>query len=281
MFCTILLFCTVVKVMCESQWRRLTHCPLQLLPWWSWFGGGWRCSSVPALSAGQVCGNPPWRQNVKFLSTRKKVDQLRTVCWVLCVLNVCVWESEGCQRAAPVCVCVSDGGREKERENRREVGFIIWGVQTHRCTRTHTHTHTRTHTHTHRHTHRGGGEEEEPSDVSWVLLLKSNSSHFIGYCITGMVEVCHRYKCALESVCACVCVCVCVCVSVRRGWMIRGRRGDIVSISPWFTLAFLSKQILQSLMVDCSLLFTHTRKGPALIAKINLWKGPNLFLLEM
>lgn len=52
--------------------RRLTRCPLQSLPWCSGFGVGWRCSSVPALSAGRVCGNPPWRQSVKFHN--RKID---------------------------------------------------------------------------------------------------------------------------------------------------------------------------------------------------------------
>lgn len=40
------------------------------------------------------------------------------------------------------------------------------------------------------HTHRGGEGEGEPSDVDRVLLLKSKGTHSIGYCVTGMMEVC-------------------------------------------------------------------------------------------
>lgn len=161
-FAHILCICvasTLLKLMSESHWGQLTRCLLQLLPWWSWFGGGWRCSSAPALSAGQVCGNPPWRQNVKFLSTRK-VDQLRSSVEFVCFKCVCV-RVRGFQCTAPVgvwvCVlCVRT--REKERENEREAGFILSDVQTHRCTRTHcTQTHTDSHTRTHTRRRRGGG----------------------------------------------------------------------------------------------------------------------------
>lgn len=62
------LFYKISALMSE---RRLTRCPLQSLPWCSGFGVGWRCSSVPALSAGRVCDNPPWRQSVKFHHNRK------------------------------------------------------------------------------------------------------------------------------------------------------------------------------------------------------------------
>lgn len=154
---------------------RLTRCLPQLSPWCSGFGGGWRCSSGPALSAGQVCGNPPWRQSVKFLHTQKKWSKLGLGVVCMCV-SMYVCQEEGCQRAAPTCVseCVwaRDWGGEKERERMEERSDISHVA----CSHIDAQGYTSTHTHTH--LHRGGARF---SDVNWVLLLKSIRTHFIGY----------------------------------------------------------------------------------------------------
>lgn len=114
-----IMFCiafTVFKLLSENQWRQLTRCLLQLLPWWSWFGGGWRCSSAPALSAGQVCGNPPWRQNVEFPQHQKKWTNYSPV-MSLCVFYVFMWEWGLPENST--CVCEREAQRERETEWKR------------------------------------------------------------------------------------------------------------------------------------------------------------------
>ena len=72
-----------------------------------------------------------------------------------------------------MCVCEKDRVRQKERkrgEGRLDLSY---------CARRHIDAHIDR--------HRGEGAAG-PSDVGWVLLLKYNDWHSIGYCVTGMLE---------------------------------------------------------------------------------------------